>query len=348
MAIMKVIGRYEVKSKIARGGMATVYHAYDPRFERDVAIKVLPEAFLHDPQFRVRFEREAKMIALLEHPAIVPVYDFGEEQGMPYIVMRYMSGGSLTERIQSGAISLSETAQMVFRLAPALDAAHARNIIHRDMKPGNILYDQYGIAYLSDFGIARLVESGSATLTGESILGTPAYMSPEQVQGDKAIDGRSDLYSLGVLIYQMLTGQVPYQADTPAKVMMMHVLQPVPALRHAMPEMPEEVEAVLSRSMAKNPEERYASASELSAALETAIRGGAPGIAVPAAPAQPVDPGLRPDFQMTTLGTPGETRIGNAGAGGRTVVAPGGAATTVGRPPAGAQPAGARPPGGAP
>jgi len=134
---------------------------------------------------------------------------------------------------------------MIARLAPALDAAHARRIIHRDLKPGNVLYDQYGNAYLSDFGIARLSEQAGVTLTGTSIVGTPAYMSPEQVQGDKEIDGRSDIYSLGVMVFQMLTGQTPYQGDSPAKVMMMHVLQPVPSIRNVKPDLPEAVDAAV-------------------------------------------------------------------------------------------------------
>jgi serine/threonine protein kinase len=271
--ITEKIGRYEVKSEIARGGMATVYHAYDPNFERDVAIKVLPQAFLHDPQFRVRFEREAKMIAHLEHPAIVPVYDFGEEEGQPYIVMRYMSGGSLSERIDESPLSLSETAQIISRLAPSLDAAHARHIIHRDLKPGNVLFDQYGNAFLSDFGIARLTEESGMTLTGTSILGTPAYMSPEQVQGDKQIDGRSDIYSLGVLIFHMLTGQVPYQADSPAKVMMMHVLHPIPNILEADPDLPASCQGLIAKSMAKEPTGRYSTAGELAAVLENIAHG---------------------------------------------------------------------------
>ncbi len=262
------IGRYEVKTEIAKGGMATVFQAYDPSFERDVAIKVLPKTFLHDPQFRTRFEREAKMIALLEHPAIVPVYDFGEDDGQPYIVMRYMAGASLTERLDQGPLSLSETSQMIARLAPALDAAHARRIIHRDLKPGNVLFDQYGNAYLSDFGIARLSEQAGVTLTGTSIVGTPAYMSPEQVQGDKEIDGRSDIYSLGVMIFQMLTGQTPYQGDSPAKVMMMHVLQPVPSIRDVKPDLPEAVDVAVQKSMAKAPTDRYSTVDEFAKALD--------------------------------------------------------------------------------
>ena len=264
-------GRYEIKSELGRGGMATVFHAYDPSFERDVAIKVLPPAFLHDPQLRMRFEREAKMIASLEHPAIVPVYDFGEEDGQPYIVMRYMSGGSLAERVQQGAMSITETERIISRLAPALDAAHARGIIHRDLKPGNVLFDQYGNAFLSDFGIARLQQQQeSATLTGSAIVGTPAFMSPEQVQGEKTIDGRSDIYALGVLVFQMLSGQAPYQADTPAKVMLMHLLEPVPHILSAKADLPPGCDTVIQKAMAKNPDDRYPTAGEMASALESA------------------------------------------------------------------------------
>ncbi len=268
----QTIGRYEIKSEIGRGGMATVYHAYDPNFERDVAIKVLPAAFLHDPQFRGRFEREAKMIALLEHPAIVPVYDFGEQEGQPYIVMRYMAGGSLADRLNKGPLSYEDTDQLVSRLAPALDVAHKRGIIHRDLKPGNILFDQYGNSYLSDFGIARLVQSGVTTMTGESIVGTPAYMSPEQIQGDKSIDGRSDIYAMGVLIYQMLTGEAPYRADTPAKVMMMHILEPVPDLQTSKADLPSGCSRVISRAMAKDPDDRYSSTAALATDLAAVTR----------------------------------------------------------------------------
>jgi len=266
-------GRYEIKSEIGRGGMATVYHAYDPRFERDVAIKVLPREFLHDPQFRARFEREAKMIALLEHPAIVPVYDFGEEEEQPFIVMRYMSGGSLSDRLQKGFFSHNEAAQIIERLAPALDAAHSRGIVHRDLKPGNILFDQYGNAFLSDFGIARLAQTGGGTLTGTAILGTPAYMSPEQVQGDKEINGRSDIYALGVIFFQMLTGSVPYHSDTPAKVMMMHLLEPVPLLQKVKQEIPEDYQAVIQHAMAKDPDHRFSTAGEMATAIDSILRG---------------------------------------------------------------------------
>ena len=264
-------GRYQIKGELGRGGMATVFHAYDPRFERDVAIKVLPREFLHDPQFRARFEREAKTIALSEHPAIVPVYDFGEEESQPYIVMRYMSGGSLSERLAQGSLPISEVVSMINRLAPALDAAHGKGIIHRDLKPANILFDQYGNSYLSDFGIARLQQASSASLTGGAILGTPAYMSPEQVQGGVDIDGRSDIYSMGVILYQLLSGKVPYQADTAARVMMMHILEPVPHITDAKDDLPPAFNEVIEKAMAKDPDDRYQNAAEMAQAVELAV-----------------------------------------------------------------------------
>lgn len=267
------IGRYEVKAELGRGGMATVYRAYDPRFERNIAIKVLPRALLHDPQFRKRFDREAKMIAMLEHPAIVPVYDFGEQDEQPYIVMRYMSGGSLADRLEEGPVSPEETLRIIKRLAPALDAAHAQGIIHRDIKPANILFDQYGNAFLSDFGIARLAQHAEGTLTGDAIIGTPAYMSPEQVQGDKEIDGRSDIYSLGIILFQMLTGDTPFQADTPAKTMMMHLLEPIPHALEFNPALPTGCESVITRALAKKPDDRYVSTDELAADLESSYEG---------------------------------------------------------------------------
>jgi serine/threonine protein kinase len=272
----ETFGRYEIKSELGRGGMATVYNAYDPSFERNVAIKVLPQAFLHDPEFRTRFQREAKMIALLEHPTIVPVYDFGEHAEQPYIVMRFMSGGSLADRLKQGPIAADETARIISRLAPALDAAHARGIVHRDLKPGNILFDQYGNAFLSDFGIARLTQEGSATLTGSNIVGTPAYMSPEQVRGEKAVDGRSDLYALGVLAFQMLSGQAPYHSDTPTKLMMMHLLEPIPDIRQSKTDLPETVQAVIGKQMAKDPDDRFQTAADFAEALEKSLRGEMP------------------------------------------------------------------------
>lgn len=270
--VSELIGRYQIKEELGKGGMATVYRAVDPRFEREVAVKVLPRAFLHDALFRARFEREAKTVAALEHGAIVPVYDFGEEEGQPYIVMRLMSGGSLGDKLKKGRFSMAEAVQVLAQLGPALDAAHNHGVVHRDMKPGNILFDQYGNAYLSDFGIARLTES-SHTLTGENVLGTPAYMSPEQVQGDKDIDGRCDQYALGIIFYQMLVGHVPYQATTPAKVMMMHILEPVPDISTVKPEVPPMVKVWFTKVLAKDPDDRFDNIAEMVEALEAAVQG---------------------------------------------------------------------------
>ncbi len=255
------IGRYIIKSELGRGGMASVYLARDPRFKRDVAIKVIPPQFLDDQVFRARFEREAQAIASLEHPAIVPVYDYGDENGQPYLVMRYMPGGSLAERMKKGVYSLPDTAHIIARLASALDQVHHQGIIHRDLKPANILFDQYDEAYLSDFGIAYLAEA-AATLTGDAIIGTPAYMSPEQAQGG-VIDKRSDIYALGVIVFQMLSGKQPFQATTPMGVVMKHITEPVPSLQNINASFPPGIDAVISKAMAKNREQRYASGQEL-------------------------------------------------------------------------------------
>jgi serine/threonine-protein kinase len=180
--------------------------------------------------------------------------------------MRYMSGGSLEERLKEGPLSIAETVHLISRLAPALDAAHTKGIIHRDLKPGNILFDRYGNAFLSDFGIARLTQGSAATLTGDVVLGTPAYMSPEQVQGDRELDGRSDLYSLGIILFQMLTGKVPFSSDTPAKTMLMHILEPVPQLLDIKPGLPPAIAAVLGCALAKEPEARFATIGEMASA----------------------------------------------------------------------------------
>jgi serine/threonine protein kinase len=272
------IGRYEIKAEIGRGGMATVYHAYDPRFEREVALKVLPRAMLHDPQFRTRFEREAKTIAMLEHPAIVPVYDFGEEDGQPYFVMRYMTGGSLTDRIKKGPMTVQEVAHLFERLAPALDEAHAKGIIHRDLKPGNILFDQYGEPYISDFGIAKIAAT-STNVTGSAIVGTPAYMSPEQAQGE-GIDGRSDIYGLGVILFELLTGRQPYHGDTPMSVVVKHITDPVPHILDVKPDLPPAIESVIEKAMAKDRDERFPTVKTLSDALNEVARGETPDLGI--------------------------------------------------------------------
>ncbi|MFZ2097045.1 MAG: protein kinase [Anaerolineales bacterium] len=268
------IGRYDIKSLIGQGGMSAVYLGYDPRSQREVAIKILPPYYLHAAKFRERFEREALMIALLEHPAIVPVYDMGEEDGQPYIVMRYMSGGSLSDKLKRGFIPLRECMEMYLRLAPALDTAHARGVTHRDVKPDNLLFDKYDNVFLSDFGLARLRETiGFANISDGSVMGTPAYMSPEQIQGDREIDGRSDIYSMGVVLYQMLCGEVPFYGTTAASVMMMHLVNPVPQIHDQNKSLPIGIQTVLDTAMAKNPNDRYQTAGEFARAIQAVTTG---------------------------------------------------------------------------
>jgi serine/threonine protein kinase len=265
------IGRYEVISEIGRGGMATVYEAHDPVFNRKVAIKMLPAELLHDSSFRTRFEREAKTIATLEHSAIVPVYDFGEHEGQPYFVMRLMSGRSLADRMAQGPLPLETIVHIVSRVAAALDEAHSKDIVHRDLKPGNILFDQHGEPFLADFGISKLSQ-GAATLTGNAIVGTPAYMSPEQGQGEQDIDGRSDIYSLGVIIYEMLTGRVPFEADTPMGQVLKHITETPPSILEINKSVPPAVVDVVERAMAKRKFARYDTAGHMSKALADAVQ----------------------------------------------------------------------------
>ncbi len=259
--------RYEILGELGRGGMATVYRAHDPRFQRPVAIKVLPREFLHDPTFKARFEREAHTIASLEHPAIVPVYDFGEQHGQPYLVMRYMPGGSLSDRLKTGALSLRVTATIFSRLASALNRAHEAGVIHRDLKPQNVLFDQYDNAFLSDFGSAQIAESNTA-LTGDGIIGTPAYMSPEQAKGGVDLDGRSDIYAMGAILFEMLTGQQPYEADTPMGIAVKHITEPVPRILEVKADLPPGLELMITRAMAKNPNDRYRTPLAMAEALE--------------------------------------------------------------------------------
>ncbi len=267
------IGRYEIKSELGRGGMATVYHGYDPLFEREVAVKVLPSELLHaDPQFKLRFEREAKIIASLEHPSIVPVYDVGEDNGQPYFVMRYMNGGSLSERIKANVLTVGEAAKILGQLAPGMDEAHSKGIIHRDLKPSNILFDGKGVPYISDFGIAKLSQAQSGNVTGSAIIGTPAYMAPEQAQGT-GVDGRTDIYAVGIILFEMLTGRQPYEADTPMAVAFKHITDPVPQILLSNPNLPEEVEPIIQTAMAKNKDDRFATAGDLVDALRTVASG---------------------------------------------------------------------------
>ncbi|MCQ3938295.1 MAG: hypothetical protein DPW18_14785 [Chloroflexi bacterium] len=272
------IGRYEIKSELGRGGFATVYRAYDPRFEREVAIKFLPPELIHaDPQFRLRFEREAKIIAQLEHPSIVPVYDVGEENNQPYFVMRYMGGGSLSERIKEHTFTIEEALKVLEQIAPGLDEAHSKGIIHRDLKPANILFTNKNVPLISDFGIAKFSQAEAGNVTGSAIIGTPAYMAPEQAAGE-AVDGRADVYALGVILYEMLIGKQPYKADTPLGLALKHITEPVPRILEANPNLPAWMEKVISTAMAKDPDDRFSTAVEMVETIKAFLRGENPNI----------------------------------------------------------------------
>lgn len=265
------VGRYEIKTEIGAGGMATVYQAHDPLVGRDVAIKMMRASFINEVSFRARFEREVRTIAALEHAAIVPVYDFGEHDRQLYLVMRLMKGGTLADVLQRGPLPPNEALAILQQIGPAVDEAHARGIIHRDLKPANILFDDQGHAYLSDFGIVKLTQGEPGLTTSRLMIGTPAYMSPEQIQGDLALDRRSDIYALGVILFQMLTGQTPYQADGPGQMLMQHVNEPIPSLLARMPQLPPACELLVARALAKNREERYQSVASLIADFQAAL-----------------------------------------------------------------------------
>ena len=261
-------GRYQIIKIIGEGGMATVYSAYDPEFDRKVAVKVLPKKLTEDPQFIERFNREARTIARLEHPSIVPVYDYGQQDGQPYLVMRYMAGGTLREYLKrQGPLSVQKAADLFSRLAPALDKAHNLGIIHRDLKPANILFDEDGNPFLSDFGIVKLTHA-DITLTGtQAIVGTPAYMSPEQARSKKELDGRSDIYSMAVIVFEMLTGEQPYKADTPMGLAVAHINEPIPKLSTLRGDLPPMAQDFIERGMAKKRWNRFANAKEFCAAM---------------------------------------------------------------------------------
>lgn len=262
----QTIARYEIRSEIGSGGMATVYLAYDPGFRRSVAIKIVSNDGQTNDIYRERFKREARLIAKIEHSAIVPVYDYGEYENKLYLVMRYMTGGALSDKIKETRLPLQDIAQMISQIAPALDAVHSQGIVHRDLKPANILLDSFGNPSISDFGIAYFTPV-TTDLTGSAIIGTPAYMSPEQVRGDPNVDGRSDIYALGVILFEMLTGHGPFRAKTPLGIALQHLTDSVPSIRLFRPDLPLKVEQIVNKAMAKEREMRYATASELASDL---------------------------------------------------------------------------------
>ena len=273
--IPSTLGKYRIIEEIGRGGMAVVYKAVHPQLGRYVAIKVLPRQFTFETKFVQRFHREATAASTLDHPNIVIIHDVDQEDDTHYIVMQYLEGQPLSELIkQQGSLPPNRALKIIHQISSALDYAHSLGFVHRDIKPSNIIIGPEDHATLTDFGIVRTVDGTSVTKEGAPI-GTPEYMSPEQCEGKQA-DSRSDLYSLGVVLYEMLTGQVPFTADTPFVVMYQQVSKkPVPP-RRIKPGLLDTVERVVLRALAKEPDQRYATAGALAEALEAAIRGEEP------------------------------------------------------------------------
>ncbi|NWF68170.1 MAG: serine/threonine protein kinase, partial [Chloroflexi bacterium] len=274
------LGKYEVLERLGRGGMAEVYRAYHASLDRYVAIKVLHAFLADDPEFKNRFEREAQNIAKLRHPNIVQVYDFDydEEGGSYYMVMELISGITLKDRIneleQRGQfLDIAEVLRIVREAASALAYAHSRSMMHRDVKPANLMIDHENRVVLTDFGIAKIVTGAQFTVSG-GMVGTPAYMAPEQGMGE-AGDERSDLYSLGAIFYHLTTGKLPYDGETPLAVILKHLNEPIPRPSVINPSVPESVELIITKLMAKRPEDRYQSAVALIADLERVERGEA-------------------------------------------------------------------------
>lgn len=269
--IGKTLGEYQIVEQIGKGGMATIYKAYQPSLSRDVAIKVLPPYYAEqDETFLTRFKNEARAIAKLRHPNILMVMSSGEQEGLAYIVMEYVEAGTLKDRMES-PLSLQDINLLIGQVASALDYAHGEGVVHRDVKPSNILLPKPDWALLTDFGLARMVGGTQVTKSGMTV-GTPAYMSPEQGSGGK-IDHRTDIYSLGVILYEMAVGEVPYTAETPMAVVVKHIVDPLPVPRAKKPDIPEALQRVILKALAKDPDTRFQKAGELADALGKVASG---------------------------------------------------------------------------
>jgi serine/threonine-protein kinase len=279
MAVRRVLGaRYEISELLGAGGMAEVYSGRDIRLGRDVAIKLLRSDLVRDPVFHARFRREAQNAASLNHPAIVAVYDTGEDEAIngarPYIVMEYVRGRTLRDILQAEAYLTPRWAMEVAAdVCAALGFSHRHGIVHRDVKPGNVMVTPAGAVKVADFGIARAVADGAATMTAAAaVLGTVRYLSPEQARGER-VDARSDIYSTGVLLYELLTSQPPFTAESPFAIAYQHIFEDPAPPSERVPDLPGHLDAIVLKALEKNPAARYQSADEMRAELRRAGAG---------------------------------------------------------------------------
>ncbi len=303
------LGQFEIQEEIGRGGMATVYRGRQRSMNRIVAIKVLPQHLLHDPGFYERFEREVEVISKLEHPHILPIYDYGQSEGVPYIAMRYLGGGSLEDQIRRlGPLPLEDIETPLRQIGRALDYAHTQGIIHRDLKPGNIMLDEGNNAYLSDFGIARVMGS---EMTGSMIIGTPSYMSPEQANG-LTIDARSDVYALGVVLFELITGRLPFQAETPMAVLLKHINEDVPPIAEFRDDISTVIENVVRKATAKDPDDRFSSAGEMASAFSKALHNKPVDLDVPTQSRMADEPTIMPAASAAVTQSPKPTAAADA------------------------------------
>jgi Tol biopolymer transport system component/serine/threonine protein kinase len=274
----QIFGQYELRELLGVGGMGSVYRAYQKNLNRAVAIKILPASLAIEPDFVERFHREAETVAVLEHPHIIPVYDYGVQEGTSYIVMRLLTGGTLADRFtrrdakRQPPPSLNDISDLLNQLAGAFDYAHSLGVIHRDIKPNNIMFDNQGNAFLVDFGIAKLLQATARLTATGSVLGTPLYMAPEQWRSEQPVPA-TDQYALGVTVYQLMTGRVPFEAPTPYGLMLKHLNDPPTAPHLIRPDLPEAPTLVLDRALAKDPEDRFPTVTAFAQAFERAIVG---------------------------------------------------------------------------
>ena len=263
-----MLGSHRIVALLGRGGMATVYEAFDTRLERAVALKVLPPQFLHDETFARRFDQEARVIAKLEHPAIVPIYACGTDDGIPWMSMRLLGGGNMGTLLKNAPPDPVKALGILRRVAEALDYAHVRGVVHRDIKPANILFDRDGRACVGDFGLAQMLEGNPVVTRTGTVVGTPHYMAPEQALGNR-LDHRCDVYSLGIVAYEMLFGRTPFTGDSPVAVLLKHVNEPLPV--PAASRLPDALLRAIQKAAAKDPFERWPSAGAFAEALDTSL-----------------------------------------------------------------------------